>query len=81
MEHREALGKGAELTDRQHESSPEVELIVKALRIAGSPERLATWMRTPIPSLNGQMPYSLLLSKEGREQVDAVLSRIEHGVY
>src|SRR3954447_19158007 len=32
-------------TTRQKEPSPEVELLLKALRIAGSPERLAEWMR------------------------------------
>ena len=68
-------------TQRKHEPSPEVELLLKALRIAGSPQRLAEWMQTPIPALNGQTPYTLLESEEGRKQINAVLGRIDHGVY
>jgi uncharacterized protein (DUF2384 family) len=48
--------------------SKEVEVMRKALRVAGSPEKLAEWVRTPIAS-------------QGRREVDEVLTRIEHGVY
>ena len=65
----------------EREPSPEVELIMKGLELAGSPERLIRWMRTPVPSLNGQPPYSLMGTEEGRKQVEASLIRIEHGVY
>src|SRR3954465_9117033 len=61
------------------EPSPEVELIAKALQIAGSPERLAEWIRTPVPALNGQTPYSLMHTEDGRKQVEDILGRIEHG--
>jgi len=63
------------------EPSPEIDLLFKALRIAGSTRQLAEWMQTPVPALNGDMPYTLMHSEEGRQRVDAVLSRIEHGVY
>lgn len=66
---------------RQPEPSPNVELLLKALRIAGSTQKLAEWIQTPVPALNGETPYALMQSEEGRQQVDAVLSRIEHGVY
>jgi len=66
---------------RKPESSPSVELLLKALRITGSTQKLTEWMQTPVPALNGETPYALMQSEEGRKQVDAVLSRIEHGVY
>jgi hypothetical protein len=66
---------------RKREPSAEVELLLKALRIAGSTQRLAEWVQTPIPALNGHTPYQLIQSEQGRKEVDAVLGRIEHGVY
>jgi uncharacterized protein (DUF2384 family) len=67
------------LVDAQHKE--EVQLLQKALRIAGSPARLEQWVRTPISSLNGQTPYAAMQSPQGRKDVAAVLTRIEHGVY
>jgi uncharacterized protein (DUF2384 family) len=61
--------------------SKEVEVMRKALRVAGSPEKLAEWVRTPIASLNGQTPYAAMQTAQGRREVDEVLTRIEHGVY
>ena len=60
---------------------PGVELLQHALRVAGSPQRLAQWMQTPIPALNGRTPYAMMQSEEGRKQVEDVLGRIEHGVF
>jgi hypothetical protein len=68
-------------TDPKRERSPEIELLLKALRIAGSSRKLAEWIQTPVPALNGHTPYALMQSEEGRKQVDSVLGRIEHGVY
>jgi len=59
----------------------EADLIQKALAVIGSPERLAEWMRSSIPALHGQTPYSLMDSADGRKQVGIVLGRIEQGVY
>jgi uncharacterized protein (DUF2384 family) len=67
--------------ESKRQPSPEVELIKKGLQVAGSPERLIEWMQTPVPSLNGQTPYSLMGTEEGRKQVETALVRIEHGVY
>lgn len=72
-----AINMGA----REGHPSPEIELIIKGLQVAGSAARLAEWMRTPVLSLDGQTPYSLMQTEEGRKQMDAVLTRIEHGVY
>ena len=67
--------------DPKRERSPEIELLFKDLRIAGSSRKLAEWIQTPVPALNGRTPYALMQSEEGRKQVDSVLGRIEHGVY
>ena len=67
--------------DRKPTPSPSVELLLKALRIAGSTQKLAEWIQTPVPALNGETPYALMQSEEDRKQVDTVLSRIEHGIY
>ena len=72
---------GATASDPRRERSPEIELLLKALRIAGSSRKLAEWIQTPVPAVNGRTPYALMQSEEGRKQVDAVLGRIEHGVY
>jgi hypothetical protein len=65
----------------ERERSPEIELLLKVLRVAGSSRKLAKWIQTPVPALNGYTPYALMQSEEGRKQVDPVLGRIEHGVY
>jgi len=72
---------GSTAGDPKRERSPEIELLLKALRIAGSSRKLAEWIQTPVPALSGHTPYALMQSEEGRKQVDAVLGRIEHGVY
>ncbi len=71
----------AGLAARKLLPSEEVQLLLKALSIAGSPANLGQWMNTPIPSLNGQTPYAAMQSAQGRKDVYAVLTRIEHGVY
>lgn len=48
--------------------NPEVETIGRAARIIGL-ELVSTWMRTPIPALRGQTPYSLTDSPEGLKKV------------
>jgi hypothetical protein len=60
---------------------PEVEIVARALAIIGSPNQLSRWMNTSLPALQGQTPYSLMNSEGGRKQVEAVLGRIEHGIY
>lgn len=61
--------------------SPQVDLIVKALEISGSPEKLTRWLQTPLPSLAHHTPLSLLHTEDGRQQVEDVLGRIEHGIF
>jgi len=52
-----------------------------AERILGSAEKARAWLRTPVPALDDQLPLSLLDTEEGGRVVEAVLGRIEHGVF
>ena len=70
----------ADLPEPSKVPQPEIESVQRAADVLGS-ERVAAWMQKSIPSLGGRTPYSLLGTEEGRKQVDAVLGRIEHGVY
>lgn len=39
------------------------------------------WLKEPNPALGGAVPYDLLSTEEGLQQVDDILTRIEYGVY
>jgi putative toxin-antitoxin system antitoxin component (TIGR02293 family) len=39
------------------------------------------WFKDGIPALNGKRPLDLLDTDIGAQRVDAVLTRIQHGVY
>jgi spore coat polysaccharide biosynthesis predicted glycosyltransferase SpsG len=39
------------------------------------------WLFTPVASLGGRYPWTLLGSAEGREAVRAAVGRIEHGIF
>ena len=39
------------------------------------------WLKQPNPALGGAVPYDLLSTDEGFQQVDDILTRIEYGVY
>ncbi|MEX0781108.1 MAG: MbcA/ParS/Xre antitoxin family protein [Dehalococcoidia bacterium] len=51
-----------------------------ALEVFGDAAVARTWLSRPNRALLNQRPNSLLMSPEGIEQVDDVLTRIEHGV-
>jgi len=40
-----------------------------------------SWMRRPQPGLGGQVPLDLLVTHAGADQVEALLRRIDYGVY
>ena len=44
-------------------------------------ERAARWLREPNRALGGQAPLRLLDTEVGGRQVEAILGRIEHGVW
>ena len=52
-----------------------------AIDVLGSREKAKVWLRSPIPSLGGSTPASMLDTEVGTQAVLEVLTRIEHGVY
>jgi len=42
-------------------------------------ERVARWIQTPLPALDGGTPISLFGSEEGRQEIEEVLVGIEQG--
>lgn len=59
---------------------PEVELIQRATEVVGL-DRVSEWLQTPVRALGGRTPYSLISTAEGRDEVEIVLGRIEHGLF
>lgn len=62
------------------DSQDEVAMVRRASEVLGV-DHVAHWMRSRIPSLSDQTPYSLMKTEDGRNQVERVLLKIEHGVY
>lgn len=50
-------------------------------RVFGDAESARDWLLTPNPALEHQAPLRMLRTGSGAELVEAVLIRIEHGVY
>ncbi len=49
--------------------------------VFGSPEKTHAWFRKPNRALDGNTPVELLHTEYGSRLVEAVLGRIEHGIY
>jgi putative toxin-antitoxin system antitoxin component (TIGR02293 family) len=52
-----------------------------AIQVLESETRAINWLKRPQIGLGGRVPLSLLTTDIGREQVEKLLLRIEHGVY
>jgi putative toxin-antitoxin system antitoxin component (TIGR02293 family) len=52
-----------------------------ALDTFGSEERALRWMRQPLAELGESTPERVLLEDRRSEAVEAILSRIDYGVY
>lgn len=61
-------------------SQDEIAMVRRATEVLGI-DYVARWMRSKIPSLGNQTPYTLVKTEDGRKQVERVLLKIEHGVY
>lgn len=66
----------------------ESDRLVRLARVAtqaeetlGSARRATTWLRRPNRALGGEPPLGLLDTDLGAREVEAVLGRLEHGVY
>jgi putative toxin-antitoxin system antitoxin component (TIGR02293 family) len=53
----------------------------RALQIFGSEEKVSNWLHTPLAELDERTPEAVLNEDPNTEDVDAVLDRIEYGVF
>jgi putative toxin-antitoxin system antitoxin component (TIGR02293 family) len=53
----------------------------RAMDVLGSTERAKIWLKKRNEALGGEVPLQLLDTEVGAHQVEAVLGRIEHGVF
>lgn len=53
----------------------------RAVDVLGDVSKASQWLKFPNRALGGETPLSLLDTEIGSRQVEAVLGRIEHGVY
>jgi putative toxin-antitoxin system antitoxin component (TIGR02293 family) len=58
-----------------------VEITASAIEVLGAKEKALHWLKTPVRSLDGRTPLSLLDEPGGIERVEDALGRIEHGVW
>lgn len=56
-------------------------IVALAQRVFGDADGAREWLLAPNPALEGQVPLRLLRTGSGAQLVEAVLIRIEHGVY
>jgi len=56
-------------------------VIAKALEVFGNREKVGRWLRKPNRALGNLVPLSRLDTEAGTREIEAVLSRIEHGVF
>lgn len=52
-----------------------------ATEVFGSEEKARQWMQHPLRALNFVAPFDYLDTEEGARQIEAVLTRLEHGVF
>jgi putative toxin-antitoxin system antitoxin component (TIGR02293 family) len=62
------------------EDEAQATVIRRTVEVIGSRSDAMRWLGTPVRALNYATPISLLHDSKGREDVIAVLGRIEHGV-
>lgn len=63
-----------------HPEQDEIAMVRRATEVLGI-DHVARWMRSRIPSLGNQTPYTLIKTEDGRSQIERALHKIEHGVY
>lgn len=55
-------------------------IYAEAERVFGDPAAALDWLASPQFAFGGQVPRDLMASELGRQQVSALLKRIEHGL-
>lgn len=56
-------------------------IAAQATDTLGSPAKASRWLKAPNRALGGEAPLELLDTDGGCRQVEAILGRIEHGVF
>jgi len=86
--HRRKLGSGEEhppparLTPEQSDAVVRTaRAMAKAIDVLGDRKKAAHWLTTPNRALGGEIPITLLDTSAGAHEVEAVLDRVEYGVY
>jgi putative toxin-antitoxin system antitoxin component (TIGR02293 family) len=62
------------------EDQAQAAIIHRTVEVLGDRSDAMRWLGTPVRALNYATPVSLLHDPKGREDVLAVLGRLEHGV-
>ena len=52
-----------------------------AVEVFGTEQKARQWMATRLPELNERTPEEVLTADPASDEVDAVLDRIEYGVF
>jgi putative toxin-antitoxin system antitoxin component (TIGR02293 family) len=77
-----SLKRAARLTPEQSDRIARTASVVAfAQRVFGDVDVARAWLLTPNPALAYRVPLQLLRTGNGAQLVEAVLGRIEHGVY
>jgi putative toxin-antitoxin system antitoxin component (TIGR02293 family) len=57
------------------------KVLDRAIEVIGDREQALRWLGTPVRALNFATPVSQLSTAQGKEAVETVLTRLEHGVF
>ncbi len=69
------------LPSSESQSDTDIEPIIeRSIEVIGNREEAMRWLGTPVRALDYATPISRLHDPAGKEQVLAVLTRLEHGV-
>lgn len=63
------------------ESDRLLSIAARAAEVLGSEEKASRWLHSPNRALDGRRPLDIVDTDLGAREVEAVLGRIEHGVY
>jgi len=74
--------------NRNHLNSVESNLLYRVARVLvcavtvfGDIEKARVWLKRPNRGLDGEIPFNLLNTDIGSQQVEDVLNRIKYGIY
>ena len=72
----------ARLTPEQSDSVVRTaRTLAKAIDILGDKKKAVRWLTMPNRALGGEIPITLLDTSAGAHEIEAVLDRVEYGVY